>query len=56
LECKHPSGRERGQNLILLVVTIALLKININEFQMVSSRGSFPWDDNRRKLGREKGS
>ena len=49
LEHKNPRGRERGQNIILLVVIIALLKININEFQMVFSGGNLPWDDNRRQ-------
>lgn len=56
MECKNPNGWERGQNLILLVVIIALLKININEFQIVSSRGRFPWDDNGREIGRRKES
>lgn len=31
------------------MVIIALLKINISEFQMVSSGGNFPWNDNRRQ-------
>jgi hypothetical protein len=56
LGCKNPSGREKGQNLILLVVIIALLKININDFQIVPSRGSFLWNDNRKKMGKENGA